>query len=53
MANEAFREAAWKVIERAELTETDVIVWENGHIVRISPNEARERLHQTTHQSAQ
>ena len=38
LAQAAFEQAARKVIERARQTGTPVILWENGAIVRRSPD---------------
>ena len=38
-ANAAFRIAAAKVVQRARLTGTPVIVWEDGRIKAIPPEE--------------
>lgn len=38
-ANAAFRVAAAKVVQRARLTGTPVVVWEDGRIKAIPPEE--------------
>jgi len=40
----AFRRVTEKVLERAEQTGTPVIEWQNGKVVRVSPETIRERL---------
>jgi hypothetical protein len=42
----ACRDAGEQVIERAERTGTDVVVWQDGEIVRLSAAEARAKLTQ-------
>ena len=42
----ACRDAGEQVIERAEHMGTDVVVWQEGKIVRLSAAEARARLNQ-------
>lgn len=44
LAEAAFRQAAWKVIERAEQTGTPIIVGEDGVITRIDPKVYRRKL---------
>jgi hypothetical protein len=39
LANAAFRQAAKKVLERAEATGTPVIVWEDGAVKAVPPSE--------------
>jgi len=41
-ANAAFRQAASKVVQRAKQTGTPVVVWEEGHVKEISPDEITE-----------
>jgi hypothetical protein len=41
-ANAAFRQAASKVIERAKQTGTPVVVWEEGHVKNLAPDEITE-----------
>jgi hypothetical protein len=43
-ADAAFRQAAVKVIERAKQTGTPVIVWKDGRVAAISPEEAEQGL---------
>ena len=43
-ANAAFRQAAAKVIERAKQTGTPVIVWENGQVKELAPQQAKQRM---------
>ena len=38
-ANAAFRQAAARVVQRARLSGTPVIVWENGRIQAIPPEQ--------------
>ncbi|MFN0196238.1 MAG: hypothetical protein ACKVT0_05800 [Planctomycetaceae bacterium] len=42
-ANAAFAQAAVKIIERARQTGTPVIIWENGQVREISPDEMQDR----------
>lgn len=44
LANAAFVQVTWKVIERAEQTGTPVIVWENGRVTKLDPETVRARL---------
>ena len=44
LANAAFVQVTWKVIERAEQTGTPVIVWENGRVTKLDPQTVRDRL---------
>jgi hypothetical protein len=41
LADAAFRQAADKVIERAEKAGTPVISWENGKVVKLDPRKLR------------
>ena len=43
-ANAAFRQAAAKVIERAKQTGTPVIVWENGQVKELAPQQVEQRM---------
>ena len=38
--NAAFRLVAKEVIETAKRTNTEIIIWRNGEIVRLSPEQA-------------
>lgn len=38
-ANAAFRQAAAKVIQKAKQTGTSIILWENGKLKRIRPED--------------
>lgn len=52
LANAAFAAAAEDVIRRARETGTDIIVWQNGAIVHLSPDEIeqqRQRANQDQH----
>ncbi len=42
LADAAFKQAARKVIERAKQTGTPVIVWEDGAVKEVDPNDLRE-----------
>lgn len=42
----ACRDVGEQVIDRAERTGTDVVVWQDGEIVRLSVAEARAKLTQ-------
>lgn len=50
-ADAAFRQAAFKVIERARQTGTPVIVWEDGRIVKRSWEEMLRELTETSNQT--
>ena len=39
-ANAAFQQAATKIIERAKQTGTPVVVWEEGQVKEVPPEEA-------------
>jgi hypothetical protein len=41
LADAAFRQAAQKVIQRAEESGTPVIIWEHGAIKQLEPRKAR------------
>ena len=41
LANAAFLQAAHKVIERAKRCGTKLIVWKNGKLTELDPNEVR------------
>jgi hypothetical protein len=43
-ADAAFRQAAYKVIQRAKQTGTPVVIWENGEIKEIPPEEIEFRM---------
>lgn len=47
LANAAFQVTAKRVIDRARLTGTQLILWKDGRVVRVSPeqftNAARDR----------
>lgn len=42
-ANAAFRKVATKVVEIARQTGTPVIVWKNGRVQEVSPDEIAEQ----------
>jgi hypothetical protein len=44
LADAAFRQAATEVIRRARQHGTRIIVWENGRICAITPDEAQKRM---------
>lgn len=46
-ADAAFQQAAYKVIQRAKQTGTSVVIWEDGHIKEIPPEEMELRLSPT------
>ena len=41
LADAAFLQAAYKVVERAKQTGTKVIVWKNGKLTELDPSEIR------------
>ena len=41
-ANAAFRQAVSKVVQRAKQTGTPVVVWEEGHVKELPPDEITE-----------
>jgi hypothetical protein len=43
-ADAAFRKAAFKVIQRAKQTGTPVVIWEDGEIKEIPPEEIECRM---------
>jgi ABC-type sugar transport system substrate-binding protein len=43
LADAAFRQAAQKVIKRAKESGTPVIVWDNGEVKRMEPQNAHKR----------
>jgi len=47
-ANAAFRQAAEKVIREARSSNTEIVVWKNGKVCRITPDEAERDLRQPT-----
>ena len=42
-ANAAFQQAATKVIQRAKQTGTPIVVWEEGKVKEVTPDEATEK----------
>jgi len=44
-ADAAFRQAAHKVIQRAKRTGTPVVIWEEGEIKEVPPEELELRMH--------
>ncbi len=40
----AFEQVAKKVIRRAERTDTQVLIWRNNQIVRLTPEQANQEL---------
>lgn len=49
-ANAAFEQVVIKVIERARQTGTSIIVWEDGQVREISPDEMQVRTASTRKQ---
>jgi len=47
-ADAAFRQAAYKVIQRAKQTGTPVVIWEEGEIKEVPPEELELRMHVKT-----
>lgn len=47
-ANAAFAEAALDVIARARASKTEIVVWREGHVVKLSPDQAQHELSQQT-----
>jgi hypothetical protein len=45
-ANAAFRQAAEKVIREARLSNTKIVVWKNGKVCHITPDEAERNMRQ-------
>ena len=45
-ANAAFEEVAHDVIARARAAKTDIVVWRDGRVVKLSPDEAERELAQ-------
>ena len=43
-ADLAFVEACRKVIERARLSNTEIVIWRDGKMVELSPDEATREL---------
>jgi protein-disulfide isomerase len=43
-ADAAFRQAAYKVIQRAKQTGTPVVIWEDGEIKEVPPEEIELRM---------
>ena len=43
-ADAAFLQASWKVIKKARDTGTPIVIWEDGQIKKISPDEMEKRL---------
>jgi hypothetical protein len=43
-ADAAFRQAAYKVIQRAKQTGTPVVIWEDDMIKEVSPEEVELRM---------
>jgi hypothetical protein len=44
MADLAFEDAGRKVIERARIFKTEIVIWRDGKIVELSPDEATQEL---------
>ena len=42
-ADAAFQQAATKVIQRAKQTGTPIVVWEEGKVKEVTPDEATEK----------
>ena len=40
----AFEDASYRVIERARAANTKVVIWRDGKIVRLTPEEAEQEL---------
>ena len=40
----AFEDASHRVIERARAANTNVVIWRDGAIVRLTPDEAEQEL---------
>jgi hypothetical protein len=51
-ADAAFRQAAYKVIQRAKQTGTAVVIWEKGEIKEVPPEEIKLRMHVKTRRDA-
>jgi hypothetical protein len=43
-ADAAFQQAAVKVVERARQTGTPVIIWEDGHVKEVAPEQLEQRV---------
>lgn len=43
-ADRAFVEACRKVIERARLSNTEIVIWRDGKMIELSPDEATREL---------
>jgi hypothetical protein len=43
-ANAAFEEVAQDVVDRARAAKTEVVVWRNGKVTKLSPDEAEQEL---------
>jgi hypothetical protein len=43
-ANAAFKEVAQDVIARARFAKTEVVVWRDGKVAKLSPDEAERQL---------
>jgi hypothetical protein len=43
-ANAAFRQASKKVLMRAKLTGTPIVIWEDGQVKEVSPEEMETKI---------
>jgi hypothetical protein len=46
-ANAAFRQVSKKVLLRAKLTGTPIVIWEDGQVKEIPPEEIERRIQKT------